>query len=280
VIILALVDNIFIANARNILDTGIWDTDQNVRPRWADDNAPAHTIKVFSQVNRYDLSVEFPALTLRKLPFKSCIDEILWIWQKKSNNIKELGSKIWDAWADEDGSIGKAYGYQLGLKHKFSHGETDQVDNLLWTLKNNPACRRMVTSIFNHADLHAMGLSPCVWSVTLNVTGKRLNMLLNQRSQDFVVANNWNVAQYAILLHMFAQVSGFEVGELVHVIADNHVYDRHVPILEELITREPLAAPKLIVNPDVKDFYGFTVDDFKLEGYVPHEFKVKLPVAV
>ncbi|MCL2697434.1 MAG: thymidylate synthase [Oscillospiraceae bacterium] len=271
-------DLLFIENCSDIL-SGVWDTDQSVRPRW-EDGTPAHTVKKFGIINRYDLSAEFPALTLRRTAFKSCIDEILWIWQKKSNNINELGSKIWNQWADENGSIGKAYGYQLGIKHRYSEGLFDQVDRVLYDLNHNPASRRIITNIYNHADLYEMGLYPCAYSLTLNVTQGKLNGILNQRSQDFLVANNWNVCQYAVLLHMFAQVSGLKAGELIHVIADAHIYDRHVPLVKELITKMPLPAPKLHINPDVSDFYKFKADDFALENYETHEFKIKIPVAV
>jgi len=271
-------DLIFKSNCRDIL-SGFWDTDCAVRPKW-EDGVPAHTVKRFGIVNRYDLSEEFPALTLRKLAFKNCVDEILWIWQKKSNNIKDLGSRIWDSWADESGSIGKAYGYQLGVNHIYPEGEFDQVDRALFLLKNDPASRRIITNIYNHADLSEMNLYPCAYSLTLNVTGKRLNAVLNQRSQDFLVANNWNVCQYAVLIHMFARSCNLEAGELVHVIADAHIYDRHVPLVEELIEKEPLPAPKLIINPAVTDFYAFTVADFTLENYAAHEFRAKIPVAV
>ena len=272
-------DITFISNCNDILNNGAWDTGLNVRPKW-DDGQPAHTVKKFCLVNRYDLSEEFPALTLRRVAFKSCIDEILWIWQKKSNNINNLNSGIWNQWADEGGSIGKAYGYQLGIKHKYSEGMFDQVDRVLFDLRNNPASRRIITNIYNHADLHEMHLYPCAYSLTLNVTNGRLGGILNQRSQDFLVANNWNVCQYAILLHIFAQSCGLAIGELVHVIADAHIYDRHVPAVKELLTREPLPAPKLKINPDVTDFYTFTPDDFTLEDYRTHEFKIKIEVAV
>lgn len=272
-------DSIFIDMCRDILDNGYSSEGQEVRPRW-EDGAPAHTIKKFGVVNRYDLSKEFPILTLRPTYLKSAIDEILWIWQKKSNNIKELKSKIWDSWADEDGSIGKAYGYQLGVKHQYKEGLFDQVDRVLYDLKHNPYSRRIITNIYNHDDLHAMHLYPCAYSVTFNVTGNRLNAILHQRSNDVLVANNWNVVQYAALVHMFAQVSNLEVGEFVHVIADAHIYDRHVPIVEELIARETFEVPKLIINPDVKDFYDFTVDDFKLVGYKKGEPVKGIPVAV
>ena len=272
-------DLIFIENCKHIIENGVSDIGQNVRPRW-EDGSPAHTLRVFGMVNRYDLSMEFPALTLRRLAFKSCIDEILWIWQKKSNNINELNSKIWDSWADESGSIGKAYGYQLGIKHKYPEGEFDQVDRVLYDLHHNPASRRIITSMYNHEDLHAMGLYPCAYSMTFNVTEGRLNAMLNQRSQDFLTANNWNVAQYAILTHMLAQVSGLQVGTFIHVIADAHIYDRHVPIVEELLKKEPRPAPTLRINPDVTDFYKFTVDDFVLEDYKPNPFRHTIPVAV
>jgi thymidylate synthase len=276
---MALADKIFIENCKLILEEGFWDKDLDVRPRW-EDGAPAHTVKRFALINRYDLSKEFPALTLRRLPIKSCINEILWIWQKKSNNVNELDTRIWDSWADESGSIGLAYGYQLGKVHKYREGDFDQVDRVLYDLKHNPASRRIITSLYNHEDLHAMALYPCAYSMTFNITGNTLNAILNQRSQDFLAANNWNVCQYAILVHMFAQVSGLKAGELVHVMADAHIYDRHVDIVKELITREPRQAPKLKINPDITNFYDFTVDDFALEDYSPHPFNTKIPIAL
>ncbi len=272
-------DRVFIENCKDILKNGIWDTDREVRPRW-DDGTPAHTIKKFCIVNRYDLQKEFPALTLRKTYLKSCVDELLWIWQKKSNNVNDFGGNIWDAWADENGSIGKAYGYQLGVKHHYPEGEFDQVDKVLWDLKNNPASRRIMTNIYVHSDLSEMNLYPCAYSMTFNVTGNKLNGILNQRSQDMLAANSWNICQYSVLLSMFAQVSGFEPGEIVHVIADAHIYDRHVPIIEELISREPLDAPQFIMDKSITDFYKFTPDSFKLENYKYHDFNVKFPVAV
>ena len=272
-------DQVFARVCRDIIDNGFWDTELQVRPRW-EDGTPAHTVKQFGVVNRYDLRKEFPIMTLRRTYFKSCVDELLWIWQKKSNDIHELHSHVWDSWADEKGTIGKAYGYQLGLKHQYSDGWFDQVDRVLKDLKENPASRRMVTSIFNHQDLHAMGLYPCAWSMTFNVTGDTLNAILNQRSQDMLAASNWNVCQYAVLVHMMAQVSGLKAGELVHVIADCHIYDRHVPQVERILTREPRPAPKLIIDPDVKNFYDFTPDSFRLEGYDPHPFEEKIEVAI
>ena len=272
-------DLIFIGMCRDIINNGFSSEGQKVRPRW-EDGTPAHTVKKFGVVNRYDLSREFPILTLRPINFKAAIDEILWIWQKKSNRIRDLNSHIWDAWADENGTIGKAYGYQLGIKHKYPEGEFDQVDRVLYDLKHNPYSRRIITNMYNHADLHEMNLYPCAYSMTFNVTGNRLNAILNQRSQDVLVANNWNVVQYSILVHMFAQVSGLVAGELVHVIADAHIYDRHIPIVEELIQREPFAAPKLVINPDIKNFYDFKVEDFALENYQHGEPVRKIPVAV
>ena len=230
-------DKVFVQNIKDILENGYSDEQLEVRPHW-EDGTPAHTIKKFCIVNRYDLSKEFPIITVRKTFFKSCIDELLWIWQKKSNRVNELKTKIWDAWADENGTIGKAYGYQLGVKHKYKEGEFDQVDRVLYDLKNNPQSRRIMTNIFVHQDLHEMGLYPCAYSVTFNVSGDTLNCILNQRSQDMLTANNWNVCQYAVLQHMMAQVSGLKVGEFVHVIADAHIYDRHIPIVKEIIERE------------------------------------------
>ena len=272
-------DKVFIENCKEILNRGVWDTDREVRPRWLD-GTPAHTVKKFCIVNRYDLQKEFPILTIRKTAFKSSVDELLWIWQKKSNNVNELNSHIWDSWADESGSIGKAYGYQLGVKHKYKEGEFDQVDRVLFDLKNNPASRRILTNIYNFADLHEMHLYPCAYSMTFNVSGDTLNGILNQRSNDMVVANNWNVVQYSVLLMMMAQVSGLKAGELVHVIADAHIYDRHIPALETMFANPQYAAPKLVINPDVKNFYDFTVDDFRLEGYEATPLKERLEVAV
>lgn len=272
-------DQVFKQNIEQILSTGFSDENLPVRPHW-EDGTPAHTIKCFGIVNRYDLSKEFPIMTLRNTNFRAAVDEILWIWQKKSNNVHDLNSHIWDSWADESGSIGKAYGYQLGVKSHYPEGDFDQVDRVLFDLKNNPQSRRILTNIYVHQDLHEMHLYPCAYSMTFNVSGNKLNAILNQRSNDMLVANNWNVVQYAVLTHMMAQVSGLEVGELVHVIADAHIYDRHVPIAKEVIERPQLPAPKLIIDPSVKDFYDFTVDSFRLEGYEAPKLGRKLPVAI
>ena len=272
-------DEIFIQNCKDILENGVWDTELDVRPRW-EDGTPAHTVKKFGIVNRYNLKEEFPILTIRRTYWKTSLDELLWIWQKKSNNINELRGHIWDEWADENGSIGKAYGYQLGVKHHYKEGDMDQVDRVIYDLKNNPASRRIMTNIYNFADLSEMALYPCAYSMTFNVSGNTLNAILNQRSQDMLAANNWNVVQYAMLTMMMAQVAGLEAGELVHVIADAHIYDRHVPIIEEMIKNAPLPAPKMTLDPEIKDFYRFTRDSFKLEGYEYHPFTATIPVAV
>lgn len=272
-------DEVFIQTCRDILENGVWDTDREVRPRW-EDGSPAHTIKKFGVVNRYDLREEFPILTIRRTYWKSALDELLWIWQRKSNNVHDLSSHIWDQWADESGSIGKAYGYQMGVKHHYPDGDMDQVDRVLKDLRENPASRRILTNIFNHHDLSEMHLAPCAYSMTFNVSGSTLNAILNQRSQDMLAAGNWNVVQYALLVHMFAQVSGLVPGELVHVIADCHIYDRHVPIVKELIRQQPREVPKLWMDPSVTDFYQFSKDSFRLEGYDPAPFDHKIPVAV
>ena len=277
--VLSRADEIFINMCNDILGNGVSSQGQEVRAKW-EDGTPAHTIKKFGVVNRYDLSQEFPALTLRRTNLGAAIDEILWIWQKKSNNVNELNSKIWDSWADESGSIGKAYGYQMAQKHTYKEGEFDQVDRVLYDLKHNPYSRRIITNIYNHDDLHAMHLYPCAYSVTFNVTGNKLNVILNQRSNDVLAANNWNVCQYAVLLHMMAQVSGFEAGELVHVIADAHIYDRHVPIVRELISRKALKAPEFKMNLDVKGFYDFKTEDFSLENYIKRVRIPKIPIAI
>ena len=272
-------DKVFVDNIKTILNEGFSDKCLDVRPHWAD-GTPAHTIKKFGLVNRYDLSKEFPIITVRRTFLKSAVDELLWIWQKKSNVVSELKSHVWDSWADENGTIGKAYGYQLGVKHKYPEGEFDQVDRVLYDLKHNPQSRRILTSIYNFEDLHEMQLYPCAYSMTFNVSGDTLNGILNQRSQDMVTANNWNVAQYAVLMHMFAQVSRLKVGELVHVIADAHIYDRHIPIAEEIIKNEQYDAPKFELNPNITDFYQFTTKDIKLVDYKYNDKKYDIEVAI
>lgn len=272
-------DKIFVDNVKEILATGFSDAGLEVRPHW-EDGTPAHTVKKFGIVNRYNLAEEFPILTIRRTFFKSAIDELLWIWQKKSNNIHDLKSHVWDSWADESGSIGKAYGYQLGVKHHYPEGDFDQVDRVLFDLKNNPQSRRIMTNIYNHHDLSEMALYPCAYSMTFNVSGDTLNGILNQRSQDMLTANNWNVVQYAVLMYMMAQVSGLKVGELVHVIADAHIYDRHIPIVKEIIENEQFDAPGFRINPDKTDFYSFTPDDFSLVDYQYNKKKFSIPVAI
>ncbi len=272
-------DRLYIETCRRILTDGVSDEGLPVRPRWQD-GTPAHTRRLFGVVNRYDLREEFPIMTLRRTYFRSCVDELLWIWQKKSNNVHDLKSRIWDSWADETGSIGKAYGYQLGKKYRFPEGENDQVDHVLYALRHDPASRRILTNLYNFEELSEMALAPCAYSMTFQVSGSTLNAILNQRSQDMLTANNWNVVQYAVLVHMLAQVSGLVAGELVHVIADCHIYDRHIPMVERLLEREPLPAPEFYVNPKIDDFYAFTPEDFSLKNYRYHDFSEKIPVAI
>ena len=282
---MSLADNIFINMCRDILDNGVSTEGEKVRPHWADGSS-AYTIKKFGVVNRYNLAEEFPALTLRRTAIKSCTDEVLWIWQKKSNNIHDLHSHIWDEWADESGSIGKAYGYQMGVKHKYREGMMDQVDRVIFDLQNNPFSRRIMTNLYVHQDLSEMNLYPCAYSMTFNVTQKigqdklTLNAVLNQRSQDVLTANNWNVCQYAVLMHMLAQVCDMKVGELVHVIADAHIYDRHIPLVEELIARQTYPAPDFWLNPEIKDFYAITREDVRLDNYVAGPQIQDIPVAI
>ena len=272
-------DEIYRATCLDILENGFYDTDLEVRPRWAD-GTPAHTVKKFGVVNRYDLQEDFPLMTLRRTYWKSALDELLWIWQKKSNRIADLGSHVWDEWAGEDGTIGKAYGYQLGLKHQYKEGVFDQVDRVIYDLKNNPASRRILTNIYNFEDLHEMNLYPCAYSMTFNVTGNTLNAILNQRSQDMLTANNWNVCQYAMLTMMMAQVAGLQAGELVHVIADCHIYDRHIPAVKAMLEKQGYPAPKVTLDPSVTDFYSFTKESFKVEDYQFHPFEFEIPMAI
>ena len=272
-------DEIFVDNCQDILDNGYWDTSSKVRPHWSD-GTPAYTISKFGIVNTYDLSREFPLLTIRKTNFFAALDELLWIWQKKSNNVRELGSHIWDSWADENGSIGKAYGYQLAQVAEYPEGQFDQVDRVLWQLKNEPSSRRIMTNLYIPQDLHEMNLYPCAHSVTFNVEGHKLNAILNQRSQDMLTANNWNVVQYAALIYMLAQVNNLEPGKLIHVIANAHIYDRHIDLVRELVQNEQYEAPELITNRKVDNFYDFILGDFALCNYQFSDFKHKIPVAI
>ena len=275
---MSLADKIFIENCRDIIENGSWDTNSEVRPHW-EDGTPAHTVKKFCVVNRYNLQEEFPVMTLRRIFYRSAIEEILWIYQKKSNRVADLSTHIWDSWADKNGTIGKAYGWQLGQKSIYPEGEFDQVDGVLYDLKHNPASRRIITNMYNHKDLHEMGLAPCAYSMTFNVTGDTLNAILNQRSQDMLTANNWNVCQYAALLIMFAKASGLKAGELVHVIADAHIYDRHIDAVKRIIEKEPYPAPEMVVE-DITDFYKFTKNSFTLKDYKYHDFNEKIEVAI
>lgn len=275
---MSLADRIFVENCKNILENGVWDKEFQVRPRW-EDGTPAYTKKCFAIVNRYNLAEEFPIMTLRRTYIKTAVRELLWIWQKKSNNINDLNAHIWDKWADETGSIGKAYGYQLGVKHEYREGMFDQVDRVIFDLKNNPNSRRIITNIYNHADLSEMHLYPCAYSMTFNVANGKLSAILNQRSQDMLAANNWNVVQYSVLVHMLAQVTGLEVGEFVHVIADAHIYERHIPIIEKLIEREQFDAPIFTLDKSIDDFYKFDENSFALENYKYNDFTDKIEVA-
>ncbi len=276
---MSIADELYRQTCLDILENGFYDTELEVRPRWAD-GTPAHTVKKFGVVNRYNLKEEFPLMTLRRTYWKSALDELLWIWQKKSNRIEDLGSHVWDEWAGEDGTIGKAYGYQLGVKHQYKEGMFDQVDRVLYDLKHNPASRRILTNIYTFEDLHEMNLYPCAYSMTFNVSGNTLNGILNQRSQDMLTANNWNVCQYAMLLMMVAQVSGLEAGELVHVIADCHIYDRHIPAVKAMLEHEGYAAPQVVLDKSITDFYAFTKDSFKVENYQYHPFNFEIPMAI
>ena len=266
-------DELFVSMCTDILEHGTTTEGQRVRPKW-EDGVSAYTIKRFGVCNRYDLREEFPALTLRRTALKSCMDEILWIYQRKSNNIADLNSHIWDEWADESGSIGTAYGYQVGKVSHYADGDFDQMDRVLKDLREQPFSRRIMTNLWCTEELCDMNLYPCAYSVTYNVTDDRrqdgrltLNMVLNQRSQDVLAANNWNVCQYALLLMMVAQSTGMVAGELVHMIADAHIYDRHVALVKELMARPQLPAPRVTLSPDIRDFYQFTTDDLMVENY-------------
>ena len=267
-------DKNFIDTCKEILEHGYSSVGTNVRTIWEDDGSEANYISIVGVTNKYDVAKEFPMITLRNNTntVKKAIDELLWIWQKKSNNVNDLNSHIWDQWADEDGSIGKAYGYQMQKKYNFKIGSEikniDQVDYVLELLKNNPSSRRIMTNIFDFEDLKDMNLEPCAYGTQWLVKEGKLHLILNQRSQDMLAANGWNTMQYAALLHMFAQCAGLEVGTLTHNIGDCHIYDRHIPLVEKLISAEPMdASPKLIINNNTKNFYEFKVEDFEIKGY-------------
>ena len=276
-------DKVFKETCKDILENGTNTKGQKVRPHW-ENGASAYTIKKFGVVNRYDLRKEFPALTLRRIALKSCMDEILWIYQRKSNNIHDLKTHIWDQWADVNGSIGKCYGYVAGDKFKFNGEMIDQTDYVRKQLKETPYSRRMMTNLYQFQYLSEGHLDPCCFNFILNVTEEDgqlvLNGILNQRSQDMLAANGWNVCQYSIFLMMLAQEAGMVAGELVHVIADAHIYDRHVPMIKELLSRDEYPAPKVYLNPEVKNFYDFTTKDLIVKGYEYGEQIQNIPIAV
>lgn len=281
-------DKNFIETCTKIIDEGFSSEGTGVRTRW-DDGEEANYFSIVGVQNKYDVEKEFPMITLRNnsRTVKNAIDEILWIWQKKSNRIEDLHSHIWDQWADEDGTIGKAYGYQLGKKYEFKTKEgiklLDQVDYCLYLLKNDPASRRIMTNLFNHEELKDMNLEPCAYSTQWLVKGGKLHLILNQRSQDMLTANGWNVMQYAALLCMFAQVSGLKVGTLTHNIGDCHIYDRHIPLVKKLLEAKPIEViPKLVIKNPTKDFYEFKVEDFEVQNYdYNKEVNIgKIPVAI
>lgn len=280
---MSLADKIFKDTCIDILENGTDTKNQEVRPKW-EDGTPAYTIKKFGVVNEYDLRKEFPALTLRRIALKSAMDEILWIYQKKSNNINDLNSHIWDQWADKTGSIGTAYGYTIGEKFIFKNEEIDQIDYVRKQLKETPFSRRIMTNMYQYKNLATGHLDPCAYSMTYNVTEENgqlvLNAILNQRSQDMLAANGWNIAQYAILLMMLAQEANMIPGKLIHVIADCHIYDRHIPMIKELLTREEYPAPIVRLNPDIKNFYEFTTNDLIVENYKFGEQIKNIPIAV
>ena len=281
-------DKNFIETCKEILENGYSSKGTNVRTRW-EDGEEANYISIVGVTNKYDVSKEFPMITLRNNTntVKKAIDEILWIWQKKSNKVSDLNSHIWDQWAGEDGTIGKAYGYQMSKKYNFKTKDgiksMDQVDYVLYLLKNNPSSRRIMTNIFNFDDLKDMNLEPCAYGTQWLVKEGKLHLILNQRSQDMLTANGWNTMQYAALLCMFAQCAGLEVGTLTHNIGDCHIYDRHIPLVKKLIEAQPMdVSPKLIINNKTTNFYDFKVEDFEIQGYDYNKnIKLgKIPVAI
>ena len=281
-------DENFIKTCKEILKNGYSSEGTNVRTRW-EDGTEANYYSIVGVQNKYDLEKEFPMITLRNnsKTIKNAIDEILWIWQKKSNKISELTSHIWDQWAGEDGTIGKAYGFQLAKKYEFKTKDgmqtLDQVDYMLYLLKHDPASRRIMTNIFDFGDLKDMNLEPCAYSTQWLVKEGKLHLILNQRSQDMLAANGWNTMQYAALLCMVAKCVDLKPGTLTHNIGDCHIYDRHVPLIEKLIEAKPMdVSPKLIINNDTKDFYEFKVEDFEIQGYdYNKDIKLgKIPVAI
>ena len=300
---MSLADKYFKEAANKILTEGYSDESMQVRPHW-EDGTPAHTIKTFCYVCRYDLSKEFPILTLRRQAFKTMIKELLWMWQMKSNNINDVDFHIWDQWADENGSIGKTYSYQLAQKyghHKIKEGEDlssypsaeigndgwvylDQVDGVLYDLKNNPASRRIITNMWQIKDLKDMNLAPCVYETLWDITPDgKLNMTLIQRSGDMCAAaapGGFDTIEYATLLYLMAHVCGYKPGEFVHIVNNLHIYDRHIDIIKKVCNNPEYDAPKLWINTDKTDFYDFTIDDFKLIDYQSTKLEEKIEVAI
>jgi thymidylate synthase len=265
---MSLADQIFISNCRDIIDNGVWDTDREVRPRW-EDGAPAHTVKKFGIVNRYDLSKEFPILTIRRTYWKSAIDELLWIWQAKSNNVRELRTRVWDAWADENGELGPVYGKQWRSWQCPDGRVVDQISDLINQIKTNPDSRRLMVCAWNPADVDKMALPPCHCLFQFYVVNGKLSCQLYQRSADVFLGVPFNIASYALLTMMIAQVCGLQPGEFVHTFGDVHIYKNLYAQVDEQLTREPRPLPKMVINPEVTDIFSFQFEDFKLEGYEP-----------
>ena len=276
-------DQFFRDQMKVIRETGFNDKDFKVRAKWEADNAPAHTVKTFGYVTRYDLSKEFPILTLRSQGFKGAVKECLWIFQKKSTNINDLGLHIWDAWADENGDLGRTYAYSLREKIQYPEGAFDQVDYLLYQLKNNPMDRRMMLQLFDPHNVIHTKLPPCVMTYLFDVAGGKLNMTVIQRSADALAAGaagGWDEVGEAVLQHMLAQVSGLQVGTMVHLVNNLHVYDRHMQYIDEILANPEYESPVLKVNPNVTNFYDFKPEDFELVGYKSTKLSTKFDVAV
>ncbi len=263
---MSLADTQYLQIIENILDHGYY----------ANNRTGIATYKLPHQVMQFNLAEEFPILTTKFVAFKTAIKELLWIWQLQSNDVRQLQAmnvKVWDEWMREDGTIGKAYGYQIA-KYK-------QLDNLLDMLQKDPQSRRMIVTLWNIEDLPDMALQPCAYETLWDVTDGRLNCMLIQRSGDMGLGVPFNTAQYAALVHMIAQVSGLQAGQFTHVINNAHIYENHVEALRTQLERreEALSAPILRINPDVTDFYDFKAEDIILEGY-EHLGKLSMTVAV
>ena len=271
-------DKLFIDMCSDIIENGYSTEGEKVRPKWPD-GTYAYTIKKFGVVNRYDLSKEFPAITLRKTYIRSAIDEILWIWQKKSNNVHDLNSHIWDEWADANGDLGPIYGVQWRHWKTSDGGYIDQISNLIHQIKTNPDSRRLVVSAWNVGEIDKMALPPCHMFFQFYVAQGKLSCQLYQRSCDIFLGVPFNIASYSLLTHMIAQQCDLDVGDFIWTGGDCHIYNNHFEQVKLQLSREPRPYPKLIIKRRPDSIFDYNFEDFEIVDYDPWP-AIKAPIAV